>query len=75
VSDLSRFFLYLAEIEYQPGKCKRKYGVIILRKNISVQKAEQVLFEEVRYFSTSPTARIKLKRLWRWPTVGATKRT
>ncbi len=40
----------LAEIEYQPTKCQRKYRVIILRKNISVQKGEQVLFEEVRYF-------------------------
>jgi DDE family transposase len=40
----------LAEIEYQPGKCGRKYRVIILRKNISVQKGEQVLFDEVRYF-------------------------
>lgn len=40
----------LAEIEYQPGKCKRQYRVIILRKNISVQKGEAVLFEEVRYF-------------------------
>jgi len=40
----------LAEMEYQPTKCKRKYRVIILRKNISVQKGEKVLFEEVRYF-------------------------
>jgi len=40
----------LGEIEYQPTKCKRKYRVIILRKNISVQKGEKVLFEEVRYF-------------------------
>ena len=40
----------LAEIEYQPGKCRRKYRVIILRKNISVQQGEAVLFEEVRYF-------------------------
>ena len=40
----------LAEIEYQPSKCQRKYRVIILRKNISVQKGEKVLFEEVRYF-------------------------
>jgi hypothetical protein len=40
----------LAEIEYQPTKCKRKYRVIILRKNLSVQKGEKVLFEEVRYF-------------------------
>jgi len=40
----------LAEIEYQPTKCKRKYRVIILRKNLSVQKGEKVLFDEVRYF-------------------------
>jgi hypothetical protein len=39
-----------AELEYQPLKCGRKYRLIILRKNISVQQAEQVLFEEVRYF-------------------------
>ena len=37
-------------MEYQPTKCQRKYRVIILRKNISVQKGEVVLFEEVRYF-------------------------
>jgi hypothetical protein len=40
----------LAEMEYQPTKCQRKYRVIILRKNISVQKGEKVLLEEVRYF-------------------------
>lgn len=40
----------VAEIEYQPGKCRRKYRVIVVRKNISVQKGERVLFDEVRYF-------------------------
>ena len=40
----------LAEIEYQPHACRRKYRVVILRKNISVQKGEYALFEEVRYF-------------------------
>ena len=40
----------LAEIEYQPGKCAEKYRVVILRKNISVQKGEKALFDEVRYF-------------------------
>ena len=40
----------LAEIEYQPNKCNRKYRVIILRKNISVQRGEKPLFDEVRYF-------------------------
>ncbi len=40
----------LAEIDYQPAKCKRKYRVIILRKNLTVQKGEKALFDEVRYF-------------------------
>lgn len=40
----------VAEIEYQPTKCQQSYRLIILRKNISVQKGERVLFDEVRYF-------------------------
>src|SRR5436190_12030922 len=40
----------LAELDYQPLKCARKYRLIILRKNISVQKGEKVLWDEVRYF-------------------------
>ena len=40
----------LAEIEYQPLECARKYRVVILRKNISVQRGERVLFDEIKYF-------------------------
>jgi hypothetical protein len=40
----------IAEIDYQPRKCSRPYRLIIVRKNISVQKGEQVLFDEIRYF-------------------------
>ncbi len=40
----------VAEIEYQPGKCGYAHRVVILRKNISVQRGEKVLFDEVRYF-------------------------
>ena len=39
----------VAEIEYQPLKCRRKYRVMIVRKNISVQKGEKALFDEIRY--------------------------
>ena len=39
----------IAEIDYQPLKCSRRYRLIIVRKNISVQKGEQVLFDEIRY--------------------------
>lgn len=40
----------IAEIEYQPVKCQQKYRVVIVRKNLSVQAGEKVLFEDLRYF-------------------------
>jgi hypothetical protein len=40
----------IAEIEYQPVKCDRKYRLVIVRKNISVQEGERALFDKVRYF-------------------------
>jgi len=40
----------VAEFEYRPGKCKRSYRVVALRKNISKMKGEDVLFDEIRYF-------------------------
>ena len=39
----------LAEMEYQPLKCSRPYRLIVLRKNISVQRGEQILFDEIGY--------------------------
>jgi hypothetical protein len=41
---------HVSDMTYQPHQCKRKYRLVILRKNISVQKGERVLFDEVRYF-------------------------
>jgi hypothetical protein len=40
----------IAEFEYQPSKCAKSYRVVALRKNISEQQGETVLFEEVKYF-------------------------
>jgi hypothetical protein len=40
----------VVEFSYRPGKCKRDYRVVALRKNISVERGENVLFEEFRYF-------------------------
>jgi len=39
----------VAEFEYQPGKCKRPYRVVVVRKNISKTRGEHVLFDEIRY--------------------------
>jgi hypothetical protein len=41
---------HVSDMTYQPSHCQQKYRLVILRKNISVQKGERVLFEEVRYF-------------------------
>jgi hypothetical protein len=40
----------VAEFLYRPGKCSQAYRVIVLRKNLSVEKGEAVLFDDVRYF-------------------------
>jgi hypothetical protein len=40
----------VAEVGYRPSKCHKIYRLVILRKNLSVEKGEQVLFDDVRYF-------------------------
>jgi hypothetical protein len=40
----------IVEFSYRPHKCKRDYRVVALRKNISVERGENVLFSEYRYF-------------------------
>jgi hypothetical protein len=40
----------VAEFTYQPGACQRPYRVVVVRKNISVERGEWVLFDEIRYF-------------------------
>jgi hypothetical protein len=40
----------VVEFSYRPTKCTRDYRVVALRKNLSVERGENVLFEEFRYF-------------------------
>ena len=40
----------VVEFSYRPAKCKRDYRVVALRKNISAERGENVLFSEYRYF-------------------------
>jgi Transposase DDE domain group 1 len=40
----------VAEFNYQPLKCGRTYRLVVVRKNISVQRGEAVLFEDIKYF-------------------------
>jgi len=40
----------VAQFEYQPVKCRRSYRIVVLRKNLSIEKGEDVLFDDIRYF-------------------------
>lgn len=40
----------VAEFLYQPTACRETYRMVVVRKNISVEKGEHVLFPDERYF-------------------------
>ena len=40
----------IVEFEYSPDACKKSYRVVALRKNITVEKGDIALFDEIRYF-------------------------
>jgi hypothetical protein len=40
----------VAEFDYQPIACNRSYRMVALRKNLSVERGEAVLFPDIRYF-------------------------
>lgn len=40
----------LAQFAYKPLKCDKAYRVVVIRKNLSVEKGEHRLFDDMRYF-------------------------
>ncbi|HEX6096773.1 MAG TPA: hypothetical protein VF432_10655 [Thermoanaerobaculia bacterium] len=38
------------DFEYQPVSCRRPYRIVALRKNLSIERGEEALFDDVRYF-------------------------
>jgi len=40
----------VAEFDYQPSACQKRYRMIVLRKRVGVDKGQIRLFEEYRYF-------------------------
>jgi hypothetical protein len=40
----------VAEFAYKPTACTQAYRVVVVRKNLSVEKGERVLFDDIRYF-------------------------
>ena len=47
----------VAEFEYRPGKCTQSYRMVVVRKNLSIEKGERVRFDEIRYFFYITTRR------------------
>ena len=40
----------VAEFNYRPSACRQTYRMVVVRKNISVEKGEQLLFDRIVYF-------------------------
>jgi hypothetical protein len=41
---------HVAEFNYRPNACRKTYRMIVVRKNLSKEKGEQCLLDEIRYF-------------------------
>ncbi len=41
---------HVAEFDYKPTFCKRAYRMVVLKKNLSVEKGEYLLLDDIRYF-------------------------
>ncbi|MCJ7544469.1 MAG: IS1380 family transposase [Phycisphaerae bacterium] len=40
----------VAQFEYRPTACRKSYRVVVVCKNLTVEKGENLLFDDVRYF-------------------------
>ena len=41
---------HVAEFDYQPGACQKEYRVVVLRKDLVIERKGEKIGEEVRYF-------------------------
>jgi hypothetical protein len=41
---------WVTKIRYRPARCQKTYDLVILKKNLSVERGEKVLFDDIRYF-------------------------
>jgi len=40
----------VAEFSYSPTACAKPYRIVVLRKNLSVERGQRLLFDDIRYF-------------------------
>ena len=50
-------FEHVAEYDYRPGKCRKTYRMVVVRKNISKMRGELSLMDEILYFFYITTRR------------------
>jgi hypothetical protein len=50
----------VAEFEYRPTACRQSYRVVVVCKNLTVEKGEQMLFDDLRYL-------FYITNDWAWP--------
>ncbi|GAG16957.1 unnamed protein product, partial [marine sediment metagenome] len=48
--DVRLFSEMVAEFSYRPTACSRSYRVVVLCKNLTVSRGEDLLFDDIRYF-------------------------
>jgi hypothetical protein len=41
---------HIAEFDYRPSHCKKIYRMVVVRKNLTIEKGEKRLFDDERYF-------------------------
>ena len=41
---------HVAKFDYRPGKCKKTYRMVALRKNLTVEQGDMALFDKIVYF-------------------------
>ncbi len=41
---------HVGEFDYQPRKCRKAYRVVVVRKLVTHEKGQKILFPEIRYF-------------------------
>ena len=49
----------VAEFDWRPTHCRKTYRMVVVRKNLSVERGENVLFDDVRYFFYITTYRTR----------------
>jgi len=40
----------VAEFDYRPGRCRKAYRIVVVCKNLTVERGEKLLFDDLKYF-------------------------